>query len=457
MSGCWQPVADQKQVMASLEGRPEALLRFMAEARSIQKKSDEEQHRTMSPAQDEAFTNFLREKANEAEESLGYRAKQFQKMLNAKGGEATVRQLLSKGKPTEGFNRLWELGRLDLSVEALVVESRWRPLIDDALIQRAENLLRGADYSFVPFAESIAPDPRSAASATIAESAPVPTLAPESSPLASTSSTSVASTPRRLKRPQNSMKFSEFCDWLGAPLANIYNRWCGYNPQRGLGVFNLWADRLQGNRYLLWNDAVLASDSRKGAKELRQVLRDLMAAGHAAYGILSEAEDIDAPRRKRGYFDEKEILVLRLEADGADIVAHVVGSTPAADVAAGRYGPVVPFDSAIDDLDIPPHGQAVPLLTAVRGGTGYRRDAAVRSYVIQRSEGCCEYCGKRGFEMDDGSFYVEAHHVIALSEQGPDTVDNVIALCPEHHRQAHYGKSAEELEAAFLTKLRSLS
>lgn len=409
----------------------------------------------MTPMQDEAFTEFLRQKANEAE-ALGYRPNQFRLMLNAQGGEATVRQLLSKGKPTEGFTRLWELSRLDLSVEALAVESQWRPFIDDALLQQAEKLLQQSNYPFKRFA----PDPSSATTKAVAlPAAPalIPMLAPPPPPSASATSAAmkraVAVPP---KRPQNTMAFSKFCAWLGAPLVNVADRWCGYNPQRSLGVFNLWADRLQGDRYLLWNDAVLSTDSRIGAKELRRVLSDLMAAGHAAYGILCEAEDIEAVTRKRGYFDEQDLLVLRLEADGADIVGHVLGAIPAADVAAARQGAVVPFDSAIDDLDTPPPGQTAPQRTPVRGGTGYRRDAAVRSYVIQRSKGRCEHCGTFGFEMVNGFFYVEAHHVIALSAQGPDTVDNVIALCPEHHRQAHYGRGAEALEAAFLTKLRSL-
>ena len=59
--------------------------------------------------------------------------------------------------------------------------------------------------------------------------------------------------------------------------------------------------------------------------------------------------------------------------------------------------------------------------------------------------------------MGDGSHYVEAHHVIALSALGPDTVENVIALCAGHHREAHYGKHAAVLEAAFLAKLREIA
>lgn len=52
--------------------------------------------------------------------------------------------------------------------------------------------------------------------------------------------------------------------------------------------------------------------------------------------------------------------------------------------------------------------------------------------------------------MSNGKHYLEAHHVIALCDQGKDTEENVIALCPEHHRQAHYGTNAEALEKKFI-------
>ena len=57
--------------------------------------------------------------------------------------------------------------------------------------------------------------------------------------------------------------------------------------------------------------------------------------------------------------------------------------------------------------------------------------------------------------MGNGSRYVEAHHIIALGNDGPDTPDNVIGLCPEHHRQAHFGANAEKLESEFMRVLNS--
>ena len=58
-----------------------------------------------------------------------YPARSFLDMLFEHGGLETARLLIHKGVPSEGYTRLWELGRLDLSVEALIYEnSKWHPL-----------------------------------------------------------------------------------------------------------------------------------------------------------------------------------------------------------------------------------------------------------------------------------------------------------------------------------------
>ena len=394
----------------------------------------------MTNAEDAAFTEFLLQKAAEAE-GLGYRPALFKQMLAAQGGEATVRQLLSKGKPSDGFTRLWELGRLDLTVEALVVEAQWRRFFDPILLQQAERLLTQSKYAFTRYA-TLAADSVSIGlqpSHTGAAGGPLPTEPPSPS------------------SRRNSKSFSAFCADLGAPLANRADRWCGYNPKRGLAVFTLWADRIRDGKYVLWDAALRSGDTRIGARELRRVLDDVLSAGHSAYGIRCEPQDAGAPKRERGYFDEDQVLVLDLVKEGPNVVARILGSALAADVAAGRLGSIGPFESAIDDLGLPPPGNTAPERASSGGGGGYRRDAAVRSYVIKRSQGRCEHCGLLGFELPDGSHYVEAHHVIELSAQGPDTVENVIALCPEHHREAHYGRQAEALESALLAKLQLIA
>lgn len=79
----------------------------------------------------------------------------------------------------------------------------------------------------------------------------------------------------------------------------------------------------------------------------------------------------------------------------------------------------------------------------------YKRDAAIRRKVVKRSKGSCEYCDQQGFRKIDGQYFVEAHHIISLSDQGPDKLTNVIALCPNHHREAHFGKRWKKMQKEF--------
>ncbi|SFS34862.1 HNH endonuclease [Brevundimonas viscosa] len=104
-------------------------------------------------------------------------------------------------------------------------------------------------------------------------------------------------------------------------------------------------------------------------------------------------------------------------------------------------------------------------ITADLGGTArrrehsgfvYVREARVRQAVLDRSAGRCEHCGVSGFRCPDGSLYLETHHIVPLHEGGPDVAENMIALCPSHHREAHYGECAGELRSRFQDQIRSL-
>jgi len=72
----------------------------------------------------------------------------------------------------------------------------------------------------------------------------------------------------------------------------------------------------------------------------------------------------------------------------------------------------------------------------------FNRNPYVVAEVLCRAKGFCEYCKQAApFLRDaDNSPYLEVHHIIPLSEGGDDTVENSIALCPNCHRMAHYGK-----------------
>ena len=83
----------------------------------------------------------------------------------------------------------------------------------------------------------------------------------------------------------------------------------------------------------------------------------------------------------------------------------------------------------------------------------FERRPEVRRLVLKRAAGRCEYCGIEGFRTAAGHTYLETHHVLPLSEGGPDKVSNVVAICPNHHREAHYGQHRETVRAKLLAYL----
>lgn len=110
--------------------------------------------------------------------------------------------------------------------------------------------------------------------------------------------------------------------------------------------------------------------------------------------------------------------------------------------------------SAIRDLDPIEVGNDDPEYRRRMAGA-YVRDQAVRRAVLSRANGKCEFCGEKGFRTKNGGEFLETHHVISLSEQGVDKVTNVIALCPNDHRRAHFGDDWESLQDNFLQVLQA--
>jgi predicted HNH restriction endonuclease len=83
----------------------------------------------------------------------------------------------------------------------------------------------------------------------------------------------------------------------------------------------------------------------------------------------------------------------------------------------------------------------------MRSGMVFERLPEVRRQVLRRANGHCELrsCGALGFKTVQGYVYLETHHAKPLSSGGADTPLNVIALCPNHHREAHYGADIESI------------
>ena len=75
---------------------------------------------------EDAFDHAMMQIYVQAKQQAGYTATRFHRMLTEYGGVETARRLLPQ--MSDGFAELWRRKRLDLTVEALVVQPRWAGL-----------------------------------------------------------------------------------------------------------------------------------------------------------------------------------------------------------------------------------------------------------------------------------------------------------------------------------------
>lgn len=130
---------------------------------------------------------------------------------------------------------------------------------------------------------------------------------------------------------------------------------------------------------------------------------------------------------------------------------------------------LVPQESARDpDLPDPPtrslsalRAAAYDAATSLSAATSseakrsyFERSQAVRRYVLARAEGICESCGEPApFIRADGTPYLEPHHIRRVSDGGPDHPRWVAAICPNCHREVHFGAAGNTKNEALGVRL----
>lgn len=108
---------------------------------------------------------------------------------------------------------------------------------------------------------------------------------------------------------------------------------------------------------------------------------------------------------------------------------------------------------SIDQFELPQDTNEIAERVSVQSIV-FVRDPLLRATALRRANGKCEFCLRPGFTMSDGRVFLETHHVVPLSEGGTDSADNVAAVCPNHHREAHHGSRAEVIRNTLLSQLR---
>ena len=97
------------------------------------------------------------------------------------------------------------------------------------------------------------------------------------------------------------------------------------------------------------------------------------------------------------------------------------------------------------DLDAPPAARVQATISRIL------RDTQLTNRVKALHNFECQICG-HSIILADGSRYAEGHHIQPLGEphNGPDVMENIICLCPNHHAACDLG--AIRLDAAALRK-----
>ena len=75
----------------------------------------------MGQVEDEFHSAMLRV-YDRARDECGYRATYFLRMVQDLGGVEAAKRLLYSEDLSYGFEKLWELGRLDISMETLAIQ-----------------------------------------------------------------------------------------------------------------------------------------------------------------------------------------------------------------------------------------------------------------------------------------------------------------------------------------------
>lgn len=168
---------------------------------------------------------------------------------------------------------------------------------------------------------------------------------------------------------------------------------------------------------------------------------------HAIYGYESYTTAVDAVNKHIDYYEKQKEKVNKKGTlhKLRDVVArHTMKIVPKElDRVIQQFNEGVKrsLDDSVENRNLRlRNAPKTPIKTTVTT-TVFRRNYDVVATVLIRAAGKCEgcKCDAPFIKSADQQPYLEVHHRVPLSQGGHDTVDNAMALCPNCHRQRHFG------------------
>lgn len=290
------------------------------------------------------------------------------------------------------------------------------------------------------------------------------------------SSTTEHLRPQRLDRVKDSVLKAgiEISDWISPTNPKYCYNWSFIDEAKGLVVLNLWHINtfdVGGRFFQRINERKAAAElgrAGKNSQERRAKTLDLALQFAARNSLPIRVIVCDGDMRDIRAEDEKPSSVSARELDPQPwSVVKYDWSTGDCEIVRSSV-PVSSIDDAVvadtlasspnDDFEVQvdalrrrglqkPSGNVHPATIISTGTTtAIMRSAEVKAWVLQESGGRCECCyGLAPFHNDRGLPFLEVHHLCRLADGGSDTPENAIAICPNCHRELHYGAHRNEL------------
>lgn len=241
--------------------------------------------------------------------------------------------------------------------------------------------------------------------------------------------------------------------------------------------FRWWEGEIQKSKDFNWGAYVAGNEAQVADTSGEDWSRDELQASVFAYLDMQRMERLGTPFTKTKYYNDLAAKFGRTAKSfeyrmqnisyvfslmgrdwlsglkpaknvGANVAAQI--EELIAEIEGKPVAPTVAFEIAVR-VDVQkkqlqePSGIRDPKSTTSTV-TQYVRDASVKAWVLKQAKGQCECCQEQApFLGSDGLPYLEVHHVRKLADKGSDTTSNAVAVCPNCHRELHYGEQAKKL------------
>jgi hypothetical protein len=261
-------------------------------------------------------------------------------------------------------------------------------------------------------------------------------------------------------KPTTKQLVRDIAEKVGVPMTTQYD-WC-FKGNGGPYLVNIWHDGMDEDG----DDIFFIDTASDWAQEnIATATPVQLSRADAVSALMLEAyyrkmpvhvAILDGVRRQKGLRETSEAH--QRELDSVLWYPHHRNEDRRIVVIRGKPQPA-DFDPYAEDQEYEklraaraaPAAPAKRVIAPATATAIYERDSAVvRAAKLRAADGCCELCGEKGFVTASGAYYLEAHHVIPLNCDGADDERNVVAICADDHRRAHYGEDRHSLRDAMI-------